>query len=82
MKVEELRIGNWLHYCDYRDVDSDLKNKDFKVTANDILYLAEHPDCDWIEPIILTEDKLIAFGFRKCGRYFDTDTIVNKTSGQ
>ena len=65
MKANELRIGNWLHYSDFRDVRPDLRDKDFQVIPDDIVYLSEYPDIDWIVPIPLTEEWLLKFGFER-----------------
>lgn len=60
MKQSELRIGNW-----YQNKSNDERLKYRQITyIDDIPYVAIY--CD---PIILTEDWLIRFGWKKIDRY-------------
>jgi hypothetical protein len=63
MTAQELRIGNWLHYSDVRIVKPERRNKDFQVIADDISYLSDYPQTNWIQPIPLTEEWFLKFGF-------------------
>jgi hypothetical protein len=64
MKANELRIGNYLN-------DTEVGSKEsFKVMIGDIAEIYDHTDCsENYEPILLTKDWLIKFGF----------TFVNET---
>ena len=53
MKTSELRIGNWLK--------SRLTGKDFQVSAEDIFNISK--DENVVEPIPITEEWLLKFGF-------------------
>jgi hypothetical protein len=55
MKAKDLRIGNL--------VFSNLTGKEFQVTAADILNISQ--DTSVVEPITLTEEWLVKFGFKK-----------------
>jgi hypothetical protein len=69
MTAQELRIGNWLHYSDVRIVKPERRNKDFQVIADDISYLSDYPQTNWIQPIPLTEEWFLKFGFEHSGGY-------------
>lgn len=56
MKATELRIGNYLHYSDTPKLKPHLINSDFQITADDILYISENPNIDFVEAIPLTEE--------------------------
>lgn len=59
MKPQELRIGNW--YA----ADDPNRGKYFQITAKDIVCLEEDPQDDFYQPIPLTEEWLVKFGFVK-----------------
>jgi hypothetical protein len=62
MKVEELRIGNYLKYTDDEIIKPERRGKIFKVIAEDILALSGNP-IDYIHPIPLTPEILEKAGF-------------------
>ena len=64
MKSTELRIGNLLRYTDYTKVKEQLRGTPFELTADDILFLSEN-SVHYVDPIQLTEEWLIKFGFKK-----------------
>jgi hypothetical protein len=64
MKASELRIGNILHYTDDERLKPEIRNKPFYIVADDILYLSENPDWEFIYPIPLTEEILLRCGFK------------------
>jgi hypothetical protein len=72
MRVNELRVGNLVY------LDLGIPNLDeHSILAQDILDIQrKDPRTNIIIPIKLTNDRLVDFGFRKCGLYFDTDDIV------
>jgi hypothetical protein len=55
LKANELRIGNW-HWGDGNPI---------QITAKDILDLSDDPQDDFYQPIPLTEEWLLKFGFEK-----------------
>jgi len=64
MKAQELRIGNWLHYSATELLKPHLINSDFQVSADDILFLSENPDVDYVIPIPLTEEWMVRLGLK------------------
>lgn len=74
MKVNELRIGNWLH--------SNLTNIDFtldiQTLSTMITYGNENGGRVWIAPIPLTEEWLLKFGFEN--DYDGCPTLNHKAS--
>ena len=58
MKAQELRIGNWY-----------LGNGDYpeQITSKDIVELSDDPLDDYYEPMPLTEEWLLNFGFEQYG---------------
>ena len=65
MKANEFRIGNW--------VKRDTQPEGFQIDAQSFFTCEKHPD--WYEPIPLTEEWLLKFGFVKgdnisCNDYF------------
>jgi len=73
MKANELRIGNFVnHYSEwsYRQPDNGpYENFDFQWEERDWLGVGESClELDKIEPIPLTEDWILGFGFHKWGR--------------
>lgn len=56
LKAQELRIGNWYLGNGYHPE---------QITAKDILELSDDPLDDYYEPIPLTEEWLLKFGFEK-----------------
>lgn len=60
IKIEELRIGNWVNFID-DSVDFmvvSITGFDSPKTVNGLMP-------EWIQPIIITEERLILFGFIK-----------------
>jgi len=55
MKANELRIGNWVH--------SGLTDTDFIIDAHDIRNISAGFDNGKTQPILLTEEWLLKFGF-------------------
>ena len=74
MKANELRIGNWVKY--------EGRHFQMYVIAKDLPFLdtMEFGDgvVEWkdIEPIPLTEEWLIKFGFEKGGNWFDEGGMI------
>ena len=64
MKATELRIGNLLRYTDYTKVKEQLRGTPFELTADDMLFLSEN-SVHYVDPIQLTEEWLIKFGFKR-----------------
>ena len=60
MKAEELRIGNW--FSEDFHVDES-KQTYAQITAEDILDLYDDPLDDFYQPIPITEEWLLRFGF-------------------
>ena len=58
MRAEELRIGNWFK-------EDTLEPKYAQITAEQILDLYDDPLDDFYQPIPITEDWLLKFGFEK-----------------
>ena len=77
MKVFELRIGNWIEGVDGICQITEILKNGVNVTNPD-----DTPPhyFDWIEPIPLTEEWLLKFGFENKGRILSSDVIsyVNK----
>ena len=75
MDAKELRIGNLIKYTDYPNLKDDLLGKVICVTGGDISFMS---DCNvaYLEPIKLTEDLLIKFGFNKDGRVIKTYAMI------
>lgn len=75
MRLEELRLGNWLNHKDdwsYRQSEQDFKEFNFQWDDLDWFALVEcRLNLDNFEPIPLTEEWLIKFGFEKV--IYDTD---------
>jgi hypothetical protein len=65
MNAAELRIGNWVKYKNEERIKPERRGLEIKVTVDDILALTE--GFDVVEPIPLTEEKLIMVGFLKIG---------------
>lgn len=69
MRLEELRLGNWLNHKDdwsYRQSDQDFTEFNFQWNEYDWYALGECIlNFDLIEPIPLTEQWLVKFGFEK-----------------
>ena len=65
MKAEELRIGNWFKYKDLEKIKSIYRGENFKIIPDDIKFLFEGHNCDWVEPIPLTEEILLKCRFEK-----------------
>jgi hypothetical protein len=57
MKASELRIGNWGH--------SGITKEDFIIEAHDIVNISGGFDNGKVQPIPLTEEWLVKFGFVK-----------------
>ena len=57
MNAKELRIGNLVY--------NSIEKEYCEITADDILHLSEGMDCFVFEPIPLTDEWLIEFGFEK-----------------
>lgn len=77
MNAKDLRIGNLLQYTDFQKVKKHLRGTTFKVTADDILFLSTY-SVNYVEPIPLTEEWLIKFGFKriqedKYGCHYEND---------
>lgn len=64
--ANELRIGNW--------VRSNLTEREFQITAEDIVYINIDPSV--VSPIPLTEERLLEFGFKDNSIMIDT---IDKT---
>lgn len=75
MRLEELRLGNWLNHKDdwsYRQSEQDFKEFNFQWDDLDWFALVEcRLNLDNFEPIPLTEEWLVKFGFEKV--VYDTD---------
>lgn len=54
MEAKELRIGNILKYTNSKKVKPKFRGSKFAVIADDILYLSQNPDCDYVKPVRLT----------------------------
>ena len=67
MKAKELRIGNYVHHTDnwsYRQPEQDFKDFDFKWDNSDFNAMLECTlNIEDIEPIPLTEEWLLKFGY-------------------
>ena len=75
MKANELRIGNWVKYLDeYKGLRPDRLGKQILITADDINFLWE-AEPEYIEPIPLTEEWLLKFGFEKHHQSFYDKTL-------
>jgi hypothetical protein len=57
MKTNELRIGNWVSF------------EDHLIKQQRIVFLSEKADLSMVEPIPLTEDWLLRFGFDSLGKF-------------
>jgi len=57
MTANELRIGNWVH--------SGITDEDFIVESHDIVNISMGFDNGKVQPIELTEEWLVKFGFKK-----------------
>jgi hypothetical protein len=66
IQANELRIGNW--------VRSNLTEREFQITAEDIVYINIDPSV--VSPIPLTEERLLEFGFKDNSIMIDT---IDKT---
>lgn len=55
MEIKELRIGNYVH----NNVES------FRLEAKDLMFLMSFDNIHYAEPIPLTEEWLVKFGFEK-----------------
>ena len=74
MKATELRVGNWINIYD------DYNSKVTGLTNTGKIWFVDNPtntECAFvvnkIEPIPLTEEWLVRFGFENEGNYFDID---------
>lgn len=63
MKVDELRIGNWVECKEYAKVN---KPEIFQITTETFHYQYRSSFISkYVEPILLTEEWLLKFGFEK-----------------
>lgn len=91
MKASDLRIWNLVKYReDLKDMKPERVGKKIEVGADDILFLTEiegYNECP-IEPIPLTEDWLLRFGFEKDGEceheyteyYYSKSVIIGQSN--
>ena len=78
MNANELRIGNWVKYTNHEKIKPEKRNKEFKIIADDFVFLEEHPEMqDIIEPIALTDEWLLKFGFSKYEGGFGISAYTN-----
>ena len=79
MNAKDLRVGNLLQYRQDVMVKPNLAGQMFACTADDILFLSEN-DVWYVDPIRLTEELLIKFGFEKySGGYSSKDSVIELT---
>jgi len=70
MKASELRIGNWVLITPFK------KGDELQINEKEFGNLIVFKTWDRIKPILLTEEWLLKFGFKKSGHYFlNTDSI-------
>lgn len=77
MTSKELREGNWLRYADHEKVKPERRGKEFQIIPDDIVFLSENPDYEYVHAIPLSEDWLVKFGFRVSFQYKDYDDYIN-----
>lgn len=65
MKANELRIGNLFKYSDNAIIKPEKRGVISSIIADDISFLAHSYNENLIEPIPLTEEWLLSFGFDK-----------------
>lgn len=65
MKANELRIGNLFKYSDNAIIKPEKRGVISSIIADDISFLAHSYNENLIEPITLTEEWLLSFGFDK-----------------
>ncbi len=70
MKIQELRIGNWINLHN---------NSSFESYQIDSGYDLIDDNCDNISPIILTEKWLLLFGFKRFCKDFSKNGVIIHT---
>lgn len=80
MKAQELRIGNWVHHNDIISASENEGN--FKWDICHFYDLERHHlNTESIEPIPLTEDWLLKFGFQNKGLFTNKIALSGHPSG-
>jgi len=73
MKAQELRVGNYI-YNGWLSVHNSVT----QVTSTEIGYLESFPDHDVYQPVPLTEEWLVKFGFEKLNHKMSNCTVFIK----